>query len=220
MKEIMVNYLPNTSIYLKQRRDMFRMNTDTALLGNFMKVSEGESVLDIGTNNGALLLYAAQHSPSLVCGIDIHAEAIELAQENLTDNQITQSELYTCPLQEFHHTPFDVIVCNPPYFRYNKGYQTNENEFLKHARHEEFLTLSELCENTARLLKDNGRFYLVHRPQRISDILCELAKNQLGVREITPVYDEDKDLAVTILVEAIKGLQAEVRFNPPITIKR
>lgn len=220
MKEIMVNYLPNTSIYLKQRRDMFRFNTDTTLLGGFMKISKGESVLDIGTNNGALLLYASLKSPSLLCGIDIHAEAIELARENLESNECGNYELYVSPLQEFTHTPFDVIVCNPPYFPYTNGKMSNENEFLKHARHEEYLKLNELCEHSKRLLKDHGRLYIVHRSDRLSDILCEMAKHDLGVVSVTPVYDENKDLARTILIEAIKGYEANVKLRLPIMVSR
>lgn len=220
MTEMMVNYLPNTSIYLKQRKDMFRINTDTALLGGFMNIQEGESVLDIGTNNGALLLYASLHKPSLLCGIDIHEEAIELASENLKDNEIKNFELYTCPLQEFSHEPFDVIVCNPPYFVYNNDQRTNENEFLKHARHEEFLKLEELCACVKSLLKDHGRFYMVHRSQRLSDIMVELSKNNLGVVSVTPVYDENKPLSTAILIEAIRGYDSNVKMAKPIIVSR
>ena len=67
------DYLPDTNIYLKQRKDMFRVNTDTHLLGNFMLVKKNESVLDIGTNNGALLLYASRYTDDL-SGVDILKE--------------------------------------------------------------------------------------------------------------------------------------------------
>lgn len=199
---------------------MFRFNTDTTLLGEFMKIHPGESVLDVGTNNGALLLYASLHQPGLLCGIDIHDEAISLAKENMIHNGIENYELYTCMLQEFSHAPFDVIVCNPPYFDCGKNQQVNENDFLKHARHEEYLRLSELCSHAKRLLKDHGRLYMVHRSNRISDILCELAKNNLGVTTITPVYDENKPLSTVILIEAIRGYEANVKMNKPIILSR
>ena len=146
MKEnYMRNYLPNTEIYLTQRRDMFRMNTDTALLGNFMKCAEGDSVLDIGTNNGALLLYANTHKPGLLCGVDVFKEAIELCEQNLKDNNITNYELYQTRVQDFKHERFDVIVCNPPYFHNTENSTTlSEDEFIRVARHEVNLKMEEL----------------------------------------------------------------------------
>ena len=84
-QKLMFNYLHGTDIWLYQRKDMFRMNTDTALLGNFMKVKEDETVLDIGTNNGALLLYASQYTKGKLIGIDIQQEACDLAAQNLKD---------------------------------------------------------------------------------------------------------------------------------------
>ena len=75
------DYLPGTDIYLYQRRDMFRMNTDTALLGHFMRVKENDTVLDIGCNNGALLLYASQYTKGKLIGVDIQKEACELAEK-------------------------------------------------------------------------------------------------------------------------------------------
>ena len=71
------DYLPGTDIYLHQRKDMFRMNTDTALLGYFMKVKENECVMDIGTNNGALLLYASMYTQGKLIGVDVQKEACE-----------------------------------------------------------------------------------------------------------------------------------------------
>ena len=79
-KKMSFDYLPNTHIYLQQKEDMFRINTDTHLLGNFMKINKQDRVLDIGCNNGALLLYASQYTNKLV-GIDILPEAIELAKK-------------------------------------------------------------------------------------------------------------------------------------------
>ena len=90
------DYLPDTNIYLKQRKDMFRVNTDTHLLGNFMLVKKNESVLDIGTNNGALLLYASRYTDDL-SGVDILKEAIELAAFNMEYNGLN-AKLYHMPI--------------------------------------------------------------------------------------------------------------------------
>ena len=79
-KELTYDYIAGTDIHLWQRKDMFRINTDTAQLARFMKIRKGERVLDVGTNNGALLLAAAADEPSFLCGVDIQEEACELAE--------------------------------------------------------------------------------------------------------------------------------------------
>lgn len=216
--EYMYNYLHNTDIYIHQRKDMFRINTDTTLLGEFMDIRAGETVLDIGTNNGALLLYASRFQPSHLVGIDVFAQACELATLNLTNNEILSFAIYHSSVQEFQHDSFDVVVCNPPYFPC--GEHVNENEFLRTARHEIRLTLEELALHSSRLLKENGRFYLVHRSSRLVDLMKVLDANKLGVQQVCFVYDEQKEYSTAILIEAIKGYDHKVQVRKPIVIKR
>ena len=92
-KELTYDYIAGTDIHLWQRKDMFRINTDTAQLARFMKIRKGERVLDVGTNNGALLLAAAADEPSFLCGVDIQEEACELARFNMQEHGITNAEI-------------------------------------------------------------------------------------------------------------------------------
>ena len=89
MEDYTYDYINGTDIYLYQHKKMFRINTDTALLAQFMKVKKGERVLDIGTNNGALLLAAHRYAPSYLYGIDIQPEAIAVAEKNMEHHHIT-----------------------------------------------------------------------------------------------------------------------------------
>lgn len=89
MENYTYDYINGTDIYLYQHKKMFRINTDTALLAQFMKVKKGERVLDIGTNNGALLLAAHRYAPSYLYGIDIQPEAIAVAEKNMEHHHIT-----------------------------------------------------------------------------------------------------------------------------------
>lgn len=114
-QNLRLDYLPKLRLPLWQRKDMFCMNTDTVLLGEQMVVRKGESVLDLGCNNGALLLYASRFSPSSLTGVDLLPQALALAAENMRINGL-EAELICADLAEFRHLPFDVIVCNPPYF--------------------------------------------------------------------------------------------------------
>lgn len=213
------DYLPGTQIYLHQRKDMFRMNTDTALLGKFMKVKENDTVMDIGTNNGALLLYASQFTSNKLIGIEVQKEAAELAEMNLRDNSILDYEIIHADIKDVTY-PVDVVVCNPPYFVVTQEKQLNENEYKRIARHECYLTLNTLCESVKRNLKEKGRFYLVHRADRIVDILCCLREHELEVKTIQMIRDENNEVAHGILIEAVKEGKVHCTVLPEIIVRR
>lgn len=209
------DYLPDTSIDIFQYDDMFRMNTDTALLGNFMKVNEDDYVLDIGTNNGALLLYASRYTFNLY-GVDMLDEAIKLAKYNFNYHNLDDSNLYVSKIQDIvFDIKFDCIVCNPPYFK-NHSPQRGKNYFKSVARHEMYLDLNELCASVNINLKEMGRFYMVHRAERIPDICITLNKYGLTIKNMQFMYDESKECAITVLIEAFKHSNEGCKVLQPI----
>ncbi len=214
------DYLSGTSIYLRQRKDMFRCNTDTALLGHFMKVNKEESVLDIGCNNGALMLYASRFPYAHLYGIDIFKEALDLAKENLEDNEVKEYTLIHGDVTEVNLPQVEVIVCNPPYFDTDVQGNRNENLFLQRARHEDSLNLNSLFSIVNTTLKEQGRFYLVHRASRIYDILVCAATYQLRPKVMQLMYDEDKEEAISILLEFSKEYLGQVQILKPKIITR
>lgn len=215
------DYLPNTEIYYRQRNDMFKTNTDTALLGEFMKINSDDKVLDIGCNNGALMLYVSRYDYKEVVGIDIFKEAIDLANENLIDNNVNNYRLI-CDDVTVHkfNEQFDVILCNPPFFNTSSNGNINENEFLHVARHEGSLNIHSLMETVSKLLKEKGRFYLVHRSLRLSDIITESNNFNLRARSMQLVYDEDKEHSTSVLVEFVKDYHGDVKIMHPKWLKR
>lgn len=214
------DYVNGTDVYVYQRKDMFRINTDTALLAKFMNIKEGEHVVDIGTNNGALLLCAARFQPRLMTGIEIQKEAYDVACMNMEKHGIENVTLLNQDVKEVELSDVDVIVCNPPYFATGSEAHKNEKEALRIARHEEYLTLACLCEKSAGFLRDGGRLYLVHRSERICEIIRSLSDEGLEVKTLQFVYDENKESARSVLVEAVKGAKQQCKVCNPITLKR
>ncbi len=208
-----LDYLNGTPYAIQQHPDMYHFNSDTELLGRFLKARHKDTVLDIGTNNGALLYYAAMHQPKLLCGIDLFAEVIEVAKDNFRRNGI-EAELHVTPVEQFNHEPFDVILCNPPYFKTDNDTLKNENPFIKAARHEASLTIETLFQNVKRLLKDNGTFYLVHRPQQLTNILMTANQYGLSPTRMRLVYGSDHTNAKTVL------LAFQFRTNCELTIEK
>jgi len=217
----MYNYLHNTNIYFYQRSDMFRVNTDTMLLGEFYSLKDNESLLDIGCNNGALLLYALTKNSknNHLVGIDILEEAITMAKKNITLNHL-KAELYCANASEFKYPRFDRIVCNPPYFEYNETANVKKNEFLTTARFEKYLPLTELVIAFRRLIKDTGHIYMIHRSTELFRIINALAEVNLAVASMQFVYDENILHSTSVLLDIVVSSSAKTLVKKPITLKR
>lgn len=203
-----LDYLPNTSIYLYQHREMFRINSDTRYLGEFLSINREESILDIGTNNGALLLYANKVGFKKLIGVEINDKALELCEENMKLNKIDNYELYNCRVQDLNIEKVDVIVCNPPYFKSGK---TKENTLLANARHEGELTLFELIDNSKRLLKENGRLMMVYKSCDVAEVISLLDLKGFGVVRLQFVFDQNKETSTCFMIEAIKNKKHNVK---------
>lgn len=208
------DYLYGTSYTLIQGEHMFHFNSDTELLGSFMHVYKKDTVLDIGTNNGALLLYAASKGAASLCGIDLFDNIIHLAQMNLQLNHL-DAEMHAVRLQEFSHDSFDLIVCNPPYFDTKTDHLKNENLYLRAARHTDFLPLDDLFFYTSKLLKPNGSFCLVYRPDCLNTILHTASSNNLYPDRMRIAYASKNKPAKTILLSFCKRKNIHLQIEPP-----
>ena len=209
-----LDYLNGTNYTLYQPEDMYHFNADTELLGRFMDVHRKDSVLDVGCNNGALLYYAKQKNAFKLTGIDLFENVIENAKENFIRNEVN-ADLYVFPLQEFMHAPFDLIVCNPPYFNTKNDALKNENERIKAARHEEFLCLEDLMKHVKRLLKDNGRFDMVYRPDRMKDVIAIGMQYGLYPKRLKIAYASKNKQAKSILLEFVKNKNILLDIEAP-----
>ena len=175
---ITLDYLPRTNIQLYQDDEMIRINTDTEVLGEFIEVYRNDIVLDMGTNQGALLLYASKFKPKKLIGLEINKRGCDLATKNMELNNIPNYEIINGDIITYTSTPVDVIICNPPYFKtdeHNKG----NNKFLAIAKHEGDLTLDKLIASIKRNLKDNGTLFFLYMTPRLDEVLAELNKNNL-----------------------------------------
>lgn len=210
------DYLPGTEFTLVQQDDMYHFNSDTVLLGRFMKAKQKDSVLDIGCASGALLLYASLHHPRQITGIDLFDEVLEQARENLERNHV-QAELVCTRVQDYRPAEqFDVIVCNPPYFDTENEELISTNPYLAGARHESFLTMDELFKNVRRLLKTNGHFYLVHRVSRLNELHQTSSAYGLQAVELVPVYKNRTSGASGVLLEYCFGKKRQLRISQPV----
>lgn len=211
------DYLPHhNEIKVFQDDDMFLINSDTEALGEFLEVYKNDSILDIGTNQGALLLYASRFNPRKLTGIDINRRALELAKMNLESNNISSYELICKDVREYDSKEsYDRIICNPPYFE-TKEDNLASNNYKNMAKHETTITLTELIDAIDRNLKYNGVLYFLFLTSRFEAVVCELNKHHLHIKEMKFVYDKKKKYSNVFMVKCVKNAKIGANVLKPL----
>ena len=214
-----LDYLYNSEIKIYQDDEMFKMNSDTRNLGEFLDFKKNDyTILDVGCNSAALLLYAFKKKMAKhYYGVDINESALVLAKENLEINGINNFSLYNSDFRELKMEQVDYIVSNPPYF---DGDHVSENLDKRRARFASFLPLEDLIKHSKRLLKDRGSLFIVYPCFKLPQVIACLDKYKFGVIRLQFVYDENKEEAGVFLLEARKGMKHYLKIAKPIVNKR
>ena len=179
-KEVVNYLLAHNDLKIIQRKDMFNFSLDTVLLSQFCTINKDvRNIVDFGTNNAAIPLLLSKRTPKKITGIEIQEEAVELAKRNVQMNDLEeQIEIIHGDIKEVVKTlpKAQLIICNPPFFKVGEDSNLNENEYLTIARHEVKIDLEGIISSAAYLLDNKGRFAIVHRPDRMIDILNLMQK--------------------------------------------
>ena len=218
-----VTYVPVYGDTVVAVDDVHRFGTDAMLLSHFSMPCVGESVCELGTGCGAIALrLAAGGRPSSVHGVDIQPAAIRLAQRGVDRFAGEPKPTFAvgdwrdprsiAPAGAFHR-----VVCNPPYFPAGSG-PTNADEASTIARHEQADTLDSLCIAAAWLLRSGGRFFLCHRPERLSDVLSALTAHHLEPKRLQAVQKRADTAPWLFLLEAKKDARSGLTWLPPLVL--
>jgi tRNA1(Val) A37 N6-methylase TrmN6 len=143
-----------------------------------------------------------------------------MAHQSIIINNLDNIELINDNIKNwqnyFKPNSFDIITCNPPYFKYMAGSIINDNNIKSIARHEIEITLEEVIQISSQLLKDKGSFYLVHKPERLAEILNLLQKYHFGIKRIDCCYHNYNSECSIILIEAMKNGKNNIKISKPI----
>ena len=207
-----------------QNEKGFRFGIDSVLLSDFAKnIKSGSNVVDIGTGTGIIsLLLCKKTSLSKIYGIEIQKEVAEMAQRSVELNELQgKMEILNINIKNvfdvLEKNKFDVVVTNPPYKKANTGLKSEETSNLI-SRHEVECTLEDIAKQSYLLLKDKGEFYMVHRAERLVDILCTLRKNKLEPKVIRFVHSKQNDKPNLILIKSVKNAKEFLKIERPLIV--
>lgn len=206
-----------------QNSRKFCFGMDAVLLSGFARVKPGERALDLGTGTGIIpILLRGKTEGRNFTGLEIQEESADMARRSVAYNHLEESvSIVTGDIKEaaalFGAASFDVVTCNPPYMTGNHGL-VNPEQPKAVARHEILCTLEDVVGQTARVLRPGGRFYLVHRPFRLAEILTLLVRYKLEpkrMRLVYPFVDKEPNM---VLIEALSGGKSRITVEKPLIV--
>lgn len=208
-----------------QKKKGFCFGMDAVLLSGFAQVKEGEVAVDLGTGTGIIpILLEAKTKGKHFTGLEIQEEVAEMAGRSVRLNQLeNRVDIVRGDIKEasrlFGKASFDVVTSNPPYMNDNHGLKNPELPKAI-ARHEVFCTLDDVCREASLLLKSGGRFYMVHRPHRLAEIITALKTYKLEPKRMKLVHPFVDKEANMVLIEAVRGGRSMMKVEASIIVYR
>lgn len=217
------NYLLGyNDLFIVQDTEMFNFSLDSVLLPNFVTLNKKISkILDIGCGNAPIPLILSTKTEASIVGVEIQKESFELAKKSVSINNLeSKIKIVNDDINNFYlgceSDTYDVITCNPPFFPVTDDSRFNKNDYKTIARHEVKLNLDDLFKIARKLLKNNGNIAIVHRPERLLDIIDTMRKYNIEPKRVQFVYPKkDKDANI-LLIEGTKNGNKGLKIESPI----
>ena len=219
-----IDDLQYKGLKLIQDKSGFCFGVDSVLLSDFAKtIKKNSIVVDVGTGTGIIgLLLCKKTELKKIYGIEIQEEVAQMAKRSVELNNLQDKfEIINSDINDIFEilepNTIDCVVTNPPYKKVDTGVK-NEAEKQMISRHEVKCTLEDIIEKSAKLLRDRGEFYMVHRAERLVDIMCVLRKYRLEPKNIRFVHSKKNEKPNLILVKAVKYANEFLKIDKPLVI--
>jgi len=204
-----------------QDTDGFCFGTDSVLLSDFAVVKYNHKVLDMCSGNGIIpILLCAKSRSNYISGIEIQKSPYDLAVKSIELNNLSERITYINDdvknaFKYFNHGSIDVVTCNPPYMISGTGFE-NISDSKTIARHEILITFDEIAEISSKLLKFGGKIYVVHRCDRLCDVMCSMRKFNIEPKRLQMVHPFKSAAPNLFLIEGILGASKSLKIEKPI----
>lgn len=207
-----------------QSPTVFSYSLDAVLLADFVYVPirKGD-ILDLGTGNGVIPLLLSGRTEAHITGLEIQERLADMARRSVQLNKLSEKiKIIRGDLREsqveLQQSFYDVVTCNPPYFKAPQRAELNKNEYLTIARHEVRCSLKDVVKAAKKYVKPGGKVALVHRPERLVDIITLFRQYKIEPKRIQFVYPQQGKLANTLLIEGIRDGKSGLEMLSPLYI--
>ena len=222
--EIVNRLLNYKDLKIIQNTDWFAFSLDSVLLANFVTINKNtKNIIDLCTGNAPIPIILSTKTNASITGVELQEEIYDLAKKSIDINnlqdKITILNMDVNDLIKKYETDtFDVITCNPPYFKVKETSNLNDNRIKTIARHEIYLELDEIFSLSKKLLKNNGIISIVHRPERLIEIIESMRKNNIEPKKIRFVYPKRNSECNILLIEGAKNGNPGLKIMPPLYV--
>ena len=206
-----------------QDSDLFSFSLDSIVLANYTNIRlRDKNIIDFCTGNAIVPLILSRRCPKNLIGIEVQKRVCELAKMTINYNNLNDKiSIINCNVIDFcnkncNHNKYDLVLCNPPYFKDNKSSKKNYSYEKMIARHEILINLEEVIECAKKILKDNGSFSLVHRSERLAEIIILFKKNNIEPKSIKFVHEYADSSSTLVLVQGQKNGKVGMTIDKPL----
>ncbi len=220
-----LNDLFDYGLKIYQDDDNFKFSLDSILLAEYVKLNNNvKNILDIGCGNAAIPLILATKTKASIDAFEIQKHIYDLAVESVNYNHLdSQISIFNEDIKDHQkiikNKKYDIITCNPPYFKVTTGKYLNNSASLSIARHELKITLEEVMQIASNHLNTKGEFYLVHRSNRLDDIIINANLNKIPVKNIALISTVDNNEPYLVLVRCVKDALPGVKIKNYLCLK-
>ena len=205
-----------------QNDDYFAFSLDSVLLANFVTIKlSDKKIIDFCTGNAPIPMLMSFRTKARIFGVELQKEIFDMGVDSIVENKMDdQIELINLDVKNIDSVidaeSMDIVTCNPPYFKYKDDSLVNENDVKSIARHEVMLNLEDVLKSARYVLKNGGTFAMVHRPERMIEIINLMQKYNIEPKKIRLVYPKmDKDANI-LLIEGIKNGKTGLKVMSPL----
>ncbi len=222
--EVINDLLEYNNMKIIQDNETFNFSLDSVLLPNFVTINKNiNNILDIGCGNAPIPLIISTKTDAKIIGVEIQSKIADMAMRSVEiNNKQNQIKIINQDINDFYKYEntgkYDIITCNPPFFKNERKSHKNNSEYKTIARHEVKLNLEQIMQIGKKLLKNNGVIALVHRPERLVEILELMKQYNIEPKKLQFVYPKTNKEAKMILIEGRKNGKSGLKILPPIYV--
>ncbi|WP_394020564.1 tRNA1(Val) (adenine(37)-N6)-methyltransferase [Anaerococcus cruorum] len=213
-----LDYIPKTDIKMIHVDKSYTFGVDSIILLDFARMKKNKTLADIGSGSGILSLGSnSYYDLEKVYAIEIQKEKTKLLKENLILNKISNIEIINEDLNKVNlgTNTLDYIITNPPYYKITDNIGNKNEEFLI-SRQEKYLILTNIFDFANKTLKDRGKMFMIHKPERMVEIFKESGNlKPKRIKFVHSTYDKKPQF---ILIEFVKNANDGIKIEDPLII--